>query len=56
VLIAIVEVSSNAKAKWVRWWNGSEISRKTVKFPPSPSSKNALTPKLQRAAFWANVK
>jgi len=46
-LIATTKVSLNAKAKWVRWWNGSERSRKMVKFPPSPCYENALIPWLQ---------
>lgn len=54
-VIATAEASSKAKARWLRWWNGSESSRKTNKFPPSPCSENTLIPWLHRAAFWSNV-
>lgn len=54
--IATAEASSKAKTSWLRWWNGSESSRKTMKFPPSPCSENLLIPWLHRAAFWANVR
>lgn len=53
--IATSEVSAKTKAKWLRWWNGSASSRKTLKFPPSPCSIEVLNPWITKAAFWANV-
>jgi hypothetical protein len=53
--IATAHVEPKYKARWLRWWNASEIARQSYRFP-GPKDKEAVwDPWISKAAFWAEV-
>ena len=54
-MIATAPVKSVFKIKWLRWWNSSDMSRESLRFPLGDIKEKELEKWLIKASFWAQV-
>jgi hypothetical protein len=53
--IATAHVEAKYKARWLRWWNSSDATRQSYRFPSSTDKEAAWDPWINKATFWAEV-
>ena len=54
-MIATTPVNSVFKIKWLRWWNSSDMSRESLRFPLGDIKEKELEKWLIKASFWTQV-
>ena len=54
-MIATASVESIFKFKWWRWWNSSNMSRESLRFPLGDIKEKELEKWLIKASFWVQV-
>jgi hypothetical protein len=54
-MIATTSVNSVFKIKWLRWWNFSDMSRESLRFPLGDIKEKELEKWLIKASFWTQV-
>lgn len=54
-MIATTPVEPKFKARWLKWWNSSEMARESLRFPLGDVKDKELDAWLIKASFWAQV-
>ena len=53
--IATTHVDAKYKAKWLKWWNSSPMSREALRFLSSTAKDIEFDAWLVKTSFWAQV-
>lgn len=53
--IATTPIKSIYKVKWLGWWNLSDMSHESLRFPLGEAKEANLEKWLSKTSFWAHV-